>query len=612
MRGPLLVAALACGLYGTAHAAPETYPLTKVHRGQTGYGMTTFAGSVPERFTFEVVDIVHNFLPMQDLILVKSDDPKMAVPGFWQGMSGSPLYLDDKLVCAFSYGFRFNKLAIGGCTPIDYMKKDGESVRRGRTVAGAGGLQIVQPVAASMTDWHRIAPTMDVEQALAALPRGNWLTSAPLPAPVAQPSPIGDQTLQAAVPLSVSGFTAPAYAQLAQLFAGSDVVPMRSGGSGGAKAETGPGKLTMGGPIAVEILRGDMSAAAIGTVSYIDGNQVLAFGHPMFQSGETYAPVSTATVATVIPSSQSAFVMASPQTEVGSLTQDRQSSITADLGLRVPMIPMDISIVSGTDKHTEKGSFHVEILPNKFLTPTFAGAAVMNAVQHFLPDKEDVTARVESVVRIKGQDPIAFVDYLYAADGAASVMGAIRGIRVLVPLFLNPYGPVQVESVDIKIDLRYEANYGELKEISVPTGDLYPGHNVIAAKLQTYDGKDVIENVPVEVPATLVGSIVQVEVTSGDAAKLDGAPPVDLPTLLAAFRKLLPGNTWAVTIYPADDGVAVDGKAVRDLPQSAMDKLHPESRTQRATVYKSIARTVTPTHRVVNGSTTMLVRVRAR
>src|SRR5262245_24022241 len=130
-----------------AHAAPpEVYPLSKVQRGQTGYGMTTMAGTTPERFTFEVVSVVHNFLAKQDIILVKSSDPKFAVSGFWQGMSGSPLYLDDKILCAFSYGFRFNKMALGGCTPIDYMKKESDAYRR-TPVAPVPGGTAKQPIA---------------------------------------------------------------------------------------------------------------------------------------------------------------------------------------------------------------------------------------------------------------------------------------------------------------------------------------------------------------------------------------------------------------------------------------------------------------------------------
>src|SRR4029079_16053556 len=128
-------------------------------------GLTTFAGSKPERFTFEVVSVVKNFLPKQDIILVKSDDPKLAVSGFWQGMSGSPLYLDGKLLCAFSYGFRFNKVALGGCTPIDYRKKDGDAYRRNVPTQASknptGPKTAIAASSSSMADWKRLTPNVD-------------------------------------------------------------------------------------------------------------------------------------------------------------------------------------------------------------------------------------------------------------------------------------------------------------------------------------------------------------------------------------------------------------------------------------------------------------------
>jgi hypothetical protein len=569
---------------------------------------------------------VHNFLPKQDIILVKSDDPKMAVSGFWQGMSGSPLYLDDKIVCAFSYGFKFNKVALGGCTPIEYMKHEGDAFRRGKAIQAAGGnYKTIEPMAATLDDWRRLTPTVDAAQAMAALgpARKSWLLSAPLPAPVTRPSAIDDQTMTAAMPLSLAGFSAPAYGQLEKLFGDSNIVPVRAGGAAGTsgtsstvaaggKAEAGPTKFVPGAPLAVEMIRGDMSAAGICTVSYVEGDKILSCGHPIFQTGETYAPVSTASIHAVVPSAQSAFLMGTSINEIGSLVQDRQAAIVADTSLRSPTIPIDISITSGTDKHVEKGVFHVEVLNNKFLTPSLAGAAVMNAINYYLPDRDDVTARVESQVRIKGGEPISFVDYVYANDGAANVMGAVRGLRVLVPLMLNPYAPVTIERVDLKVDLKFEANYGEIKEVKVPTSDLVVGHNTLKVLMSTWDGKDVVEDVPVDVPDNLAGSIVQVEVCAGDAAKLDAPPPVDLPSLLHAFRSLLPGTIWAVTLYPADEGVALDGKLVRDLPQSALDKLHPQSHTQRAQLYRPISRTKSPAKRVVNGSSSTLVRVRAR
>jgi hypothetical protein len=609
----------AIGILGwalVAHAEPtEIFPVSKVQRGQTGYGLTTFAGTKPERFTFEVVSVVKHFLPKQDIILVKSDDPKFAISGFWQGMSGSPLYLEDKLVCAFSYGFRFNKIALGGCTPIEYMKRDGDAFRRGKAVQAAGGTyKTVQPMAASLDDWRRLTPTVDAAAALAALgpSRKSWLMSAPLPQPVTRPPALDDQTMTAGVPLSISGFSAPAFGQLEKLFGDSNIVPVRAGGSSGGKSETGPTQFVPGGPLAVELIRGDMGAAGICTVSYIEGNKVLSCGHPIFQTGETYAPVATADIHAVIPSAQSAFLMGTALNEIGSLVQDRQASIVADTGLRSPTIPVDITITSGTDKHVENGEFHVEIMNNKFLTPSLAGAAVMNAINYYLPDRDDVTARIASTVSIKGHDPINFVDYVYANDGAASVMGAVRGLRVLVPLLLNPYAPVSIERVDLKVDLRFEANYGEIKEVKIPTAELVVGHNLIKVLMSTWDGKDIVEDVPVDVPPGLAGSIVQLEVCAGDAAKLDAPPPVDLASLLTAFRSLLPGTIWAVTLYPADEGIALDGKLVRDVPQSALDKLHPQSHTQRAQLYKPIARTKSPARRVVNGTSSVLVRVRAR
>jgi hypothetical protein len=599
-----------------AHAQPtEVFPVSKVQRGQTGYGLTTFAGTKPERFTFEVVSVVKNFLPKQDIILVKSDDPKLAVSGFWQGMSGSPLYLDDKLVCAFSYGFRFNKVAIGGCTPIEYMKREGDAVRRGKVFQTVGtSYKTVQPMAASLEDWRRLTPTVDAAAAMAALgpTRKSWLLSAPLPSPVQRPPSVEDQTMTASVPLSIAGFSAPAFGQLEKLFGDSNIVAVRAGGTSGGKVEGGPMKFQPGGPIAVELIRGDMSAVGICTVSSVEGDKVLSCGHPIFQTGETYAPVATANIHAVIPSAQSAFLMGTAINEIGSLVQDRQAAIVADTGLRAPTIPIDIEITRGTDKHVEKGTFHVEVMNNKFLTPSLAGAAVMNSINYYLPDRDDVTARIESSVRLRGHEAINFVDYVYANDGAASVMGAVRGLRVLVPLLLNPYAPVSIERVDLKVDLRFEANYGEIKEVKIPTSDLVVGHNMIRVLMSTWDGKDVVEEVPVEVPASLAGGIVQLEVSAGDSAKLDAPPPVDLPSLLNAFRSLLPGNVWSVTLYPADEGIALDGKLVRDLPQSALDKLHPQSHTQRAQVYKPISRTKSPAKRVVNGTSSTLVHIRAR
>src|SRR6185503_1467192 len=274
----------------------------------------------PERFEFEVIGVTRNFLPKMDIILVKSADKKLEVTGFWQGMSGSPLFIDGKLACAFSYGFRFNKVSIGGCTPIEYMKKEGfkaprrmalETVRKGASgaasrVSGVKGQRIASPRAATTrAEWLEVAPRGQVGAALDRLgaPRKPWLMSAPLPPAPRKPAGSDDAErgmTAHALPLAMSGFTAPAFEQAKRMMSNYPLEPMAAGGTGDSDA--GPTEFQLGSAIAVQLVRGDMSMAGTGTVSFVEGQGILAFGHPMFQAGEIYAPVAAAEIHTVIPS----------------------------------------------------------------------------------------------------------------------------------------------------------------------------------------------------------------------------------------------------------------------------------------------------------------------
>ena len=599
-----VIAAAVIPSVAAAGPAPEIFPLSKVRPGQVGYGMTTFSGTTPERFEFEVIGVQKNFVPHQDIILVKSNDPKLAVSGMWRGMSGSPLYIEGKLACAFSYGFAFNKIAMGGCTPLEYMKKEGLETKR-RSAPGA-----IAPIS-SLAEWKTVTPTGAIDDLFGG-PRGSWMAA--MPRRTAPARPMADETMTAAVPLALGGFTAPAFAQVEHLFDGFPVQPMRAGGSAAGSPTEGPTEFLPGASISVQLIRGDMSAAATGTVSYVDGPQVLAFGHPMFQAGEFYAPVASAEVQTVVASAQFPFVLATPARELGSLVQDRQSTIMADTRLKSRMIPIDIYINRRPlGAPVEKLEFHVEIIDDKFLTPAMAGAAAMNAMSHYLPDRDHVTAKIDSLVELDGgAGELRFTDYLYAEDGAGSIVGGVRGLRALAALAFNPFTPAKASRVRLDVDLSFAADYGEIKEVRMRRNELAVGRNTVDVVMNTAGGLEVVESVPFDVPASLAGSVVQLEISAGDAARLDAAPPVDLPTLLSAFRKLLPGNVWAVTLYAPEEGAAVEGIAVKDLPPSAQDKLRPATTGQRVMAYRAMARSVAPSKRVLNGNASLVARVARR
>ncbi len=585
-----------------AHAkGPEVYPLAKVKRGQKGYGLTVFQGTDPERFEFEVIGVVKNFLPRQDIVLVKSDDPKLQVSGFAQGMSGSPLYLDGKGMCAFSYGFRFNKVAMGGCTPLETMMAESKTPLRGPKATAL----------ASADEWNRYQPLSTYESSRKELarndaPRDAWILQSPLPPVPQAPASSGkdDALERAGVPLSLAGLGPLAIAQAKKIFEPYGIEPMQAGGAG--DDTSGPNHFEMGGSIAVVLVKGDVAATAIGTVSYVDGDNVLAFGHPMFQMGESYMPVSGAEIHYVIPSAQSAFKMGTASRTLGTLVQDRQSMIQADTSKKVDMIPVDLTV------HGPFGDkkFHTEVLRNRFLTPQMVMMTIINGAQLIFPDVTDSIVTIESTLHLKGYKPLNFTDYAYAPDGAGNAVASARALRILAPLLFNPWTPVTVERVDVTVSVDYKSDYANIIDLRVPATTVPYGKKFeLELTLQPFGGKAYVERIPMTLPARLAGQVVKIDVVPGDMARLDVATPESVDQLVEALRKTYPGNVLVATVYTADDGVTVAGKVVPNLPDSAIDTARPGASAKGADPYKSMFRVAVPMKRVVQGRLEMTVQV---
>ncbi len=600
------VATLLLSLAATsAHAkGTEVYPLAKVKRGQKGYGLTVFQGTDPERFEFEVIGVMKNFLPKQDIVLVKSDDPKLQVTGFAQGMSGSPLYIDGKVMCAFSYGYRFNKVAMGGCTPLETMIGESKTPLRGPQATAL----------ASNDEWNRYQPLASYEDSRVALaapdaPSDAWILQAPLP-PVRTPAAGSDKDgalVRATVPLSISGLGPLGFEQAKKVFSPYGIEPMQAGGAG--DENSGPTSFAMGAPIAVVLIKGDVSAAGTGTVSYVDGNNVLAFGHPMFQMGETYMPVASAEVHYVVASAQSAFKLASPLRTLGSLVQDRQSMIQADAGRKIDMIPVDLTVRGPTgDK-----KFRTEVARNRFLTPQLVLMSIVNGAQLIFPDVADAIVTVDSTLYLKGFKPISFTDYLYAPDGAGNSVASARALRILAPILFNPWTPVTIERVDVTVAVEFKTDYANLVDMRLPSNVVPYGKKFeVELVMQPFDGPRYVERIPITLPARLAGQIVKIEIVPGDMARLDIAPPENVEQLIAALRKSYPGNVLVATVYTADEGITVGGKVVPNLPDSALDSARPGASAKGGELYKSMFRVAVPMKRLIQGRLEMTVQVEDR
>jgi hypothetical protein len=589
-----LLAALAAGALSAPSAAkgPEIFPLADVRPGQKGYGLTVFQGTTPDRFEFEVVGIVKNMLPKMDIIIVKSEDPKLQLSGMAMGMSGSPLFIDGRLACAFSYSWAFNKLAMGGCTPIEYMIAEGKNGRR----SSAAELT-------ARAEWDGLKPLERFAEAQRAADASAWLLGPPLP--TAPPPEQG--MVRAGIPLAMNGLGPSAFAEARRIFAPYHVEPMEGIGGGGDPT-VGPDKFEIGGNIAVKLISGDVSSAATCAVSYIDGPTVLGCGHPIFGVGELNMPVATAQVHTVVPSAQLAFKLASPMRIAGALVSDRKAAIVADAERRSTMVPLDIKIDYGHGRQ----ELHSQLTQHRFLTPQLASMAMAAAVELLAPDVVDATMTLKSTVYLKGFEPLTFTDYLYSPEGLSlSAISMARGLRVLVPLLFNPFEPVQLERIEVDAALAYKANVAEIQALRVPGLQLpYDQDTSIDAVLRPYNGRDYTIHIPMRFPKRLAGAMVKVEVVAGNQAKPDAAAPESLAQLVNVLRtKTFPANVLVATVYTPNEGVALQGRVLPDLPDSAIDTARPAAATKLTEPYRSILRTTVPLSQVVTGKQELVVKI---
>src|SRR6185436_19254679 len=245
-----------------------------------GYGLTVFEGTRPERFDVEVIDVLKNFRPRQDLILIKTKHPRLEVAKVVAGMSGSPIFLDNKMIGAYAYGWSFGSEPVAGVTPIDNMLEElqrplpdqifGWPLKPGGKASPAHGPQ-------AMNDAGRFrGARYDLKEHAHALAQRSAPAGAITAAPVA-------------TPLLVGGMTNGAIALTRDLLSPLGIEPLQAGG-GGAQDPSAPTRYENGGAIGVQLIRGDMSAMGLGTVTRVEGDKLVAFGHPMMEAGVTSLP----------------------------------------------------------------------------------------------------------------------------------------------------------------------------------------------------------------------------------------------------------------------------------------------------------------------------------
>lgn len=567
----MLLALVACSPAALAAApVPTIMPLSQIQPGQKGIGRTVFSGTRIEEFNVEILGVLENVLgPGDSMILARLEGGPLANTGVIAGMSGSPVFIDGKLIGAVSYGFPFSKETIGGITPIDDM------ISKTKTLA---------PRAASTRFSARLGPggpklPLDRAAFVAALERPLRPVAADpvsLRGRALPPGLAGASLMPLSLPLTFSGFEPGVFEWAKGFFGDLGFTPV-AGASGGSMDAVPSPPLEPGSAVGVSLVDGDFDLSATGTVTHIDGDRVYAFGHPFYNLGPTQFPMTKAYVYSVFPSLYSSFKITAPMEPVGTVDQDRSAAIAGRLGMPPRMIPVEVLLATSRG---QARNFRFRVVEDELLSPVLAYVSVLSALQGSERAFGTSTIRVRASLTLSGGREVR-VDDLFTEDQPAGQAAAL----VAAPLgyvMSNDFEPVTVEGLKVIASSLESVQSATIQRAWIErSGPIRPGTTLpLRVALRTHRGETRTETIPVAIPANAPEGSYSLLVSDSNAiTNLEQREmrqpfvPRDLDQLVRAINSLRRNNHLYARLMRADEGAIVGGEYMQSLPPSVLSVL---------------------------------------
>ncbi len=520
---------------------PPVFPLSQVQRGLKGYGYTVFASADgPERFEFEVLGVMRGYLgPGEDLIIAQLKGEKIERTGVIAGMSGSPVYVDGKLVGAVGYRFgNFTKDPIAGITPIERMK----------TAASA-------PAVASRS------PAV-----------GPAVHAGSRPAMTA-----GGRAEPIAIPVAVSGVHPVVLEAFSEKLDAAGYGPrVAAGGAGRGRGDT-PRPFYASGPIAGTLVDGDIAMSGIGTVTWVKGKRFLAFGHPFNGTGQSVMPVSNAEILTTVAASSSSWKLGQATVPVGRLTDDRLHAIAGTMGEFPKTVDVTYALALDGPRVSADATREVRlsIMRDGADAALFTAIGLANTLLNRVGAERGGTVDLGGTVKLSTGDVITLRDRAALDNSAAVFIQVALGILgELASVVDSGLKDVQLDEVRITIRHRAEVERAELVAVR-PEAPLVAGKQVrVRLQLQPHEGKAFERVVTIDVPRGAGERTWTLEATDPDRAwrLLRSSGHVPQPTTwerLLASRALKPApGSITLLLRTETEGVWLQGDGLATLPPS--------------------------------------------
>lgn len=522
-----------------ACAQTALMPLSEVRAGMKGTGKTVFSGTRIEEFQVEVLGVLENTGPKQSIILGRLSGGPLAHSGVLQGMSGSPVYVNGWLIGAVATAFAFSKDPIAGIRPIEEMlRRPPPEPRR----AWSGG-------------------TVDL--------------AAQLPA-AAEYSAGGSRMVDIATPLSMSGFTAGTVRHFAAELRKLGLEPMQ-GASGGGRTGAAPGDprmLVPGSMISVQLVTGDLSVGADGTVTHVGQGKVYAFGHRFLGVGAVEMPFARSEVLTLLPNVNTSFKIASSREWMGAITHDHNAAVAGAVGRRAPMIPVSITV-----NGDQRARYEMQVVRDSLLAPFLLQMATYSAIDGTERTAGASTITAKGVIEFQGAAPVR-IDTIYSADNGAPLLASLSGALPLSYAMQSGFPELAVRRVQLDLSASEEKRAYQVGDVWPSRGRVRPGETVrIHVSLNGPRGQVVKREADWTVPVGLAEGPLNFTVSDAMITNLVEhqhellQPPASFAQARELLDTLIPNNVVSVRVWRAAPVFQAQGKLLPAPPPSVANIL---------------------------------------
>jgi hypothetical protein len=568
LRRALVALLLASAAVWPARAVAPVMPIQEVAAGMEGVGRTVFDGNRVEPFKVHILGVLRNVIgPSRNLILARLEGGPLATTGVIAGMSGSPVYVDGRLIGAVSYSLgQFQREPIAGITPFDEML-DATAAPGRRPATASARLELpVTTASLASTLQHVFARTSpfakseyDVRFSGEAVE--GWTGSQ-----------LGAMLKPIATPLVIGGFTGETADLVSRSFGASGFQPVSGAGAPASAAGATDGKLSPGDAIGVGLIDGDLAIGATGTVTNVVGDRVYAFGHPFYNLGPTTFPMTTALVHVVLPSLLSSTKIASLGEVVGTIDQDRATAIAGSLGRGPSMLPIHMALETDRGPRRE---FTFRVVRDQLFTPLLTYLGVVDTLKSYEREFGASSFTVKGKALVAQHGEISFED-MFTGD-SPSVGAAAYVAGPLAFLLTNDYEPVEIDGLDLTIVSSESPRTAELERVWVDTTVVRPGATVpVKLLVRNYRGDEVTHTVQVAIPVNASGDLTLLVADGSRLAQWEqretrqSMQARGVAQMVKAFNKARKNNRLYIRLLADDAGAVVDGEPLGGLPPSIL------------------------------------------